>query len=80
MTEPPASERALIAREQVGAARAALEALGPRVASVFRRHRLDGVSQRDITIELGVSLSTVENDLRRAYRAMIDLRRTFDEV
>lgn len=80
MREPPSNERALIARQQVGAAQAALEALGTRAATVFRQHRLDGVGQRDIAAELGVSLSTVESDLRRAYRAMIDLRRTFDEV
>ena len=79
-TQPPGDERALVAREQVGAVEVALAALGTRAATVFRRHRLDGVGQRDIAAELGVSLSTVESDLRRAYRAMIELRRTFDEV
>ncbi len=79
-SDAPSSERTLIAREQLAAAEAALEGVGSRAATVFRRYRLEGVSQRDVAIELGISLSTVESDLRRAYRAMIDLRRTFDEV
>lgn len=85
VTEPgrsdePSTERGLIAREQLDAAQAELDALGERVAAIFRRHRIDGIAQRDIAREMGVSISTVESDLRRAYRAMIDLRRRFDEA
>ncbi len=85
VTEPgrsdePSGERRLIAREQLARAQAALDDLGTRAATIFRRHRLDGIAQRDIAREMGVSLSTVESDLRRAYHAMIDIRRTFDEV
>lgn len=74
----PSVERAVIAREQVALAAAALAALGDRAATVFRRHRIDGIAQRDIAAELGISLSTVEADLRLAYKAMIDLRRRLD--
>ncbi|GGE14116.1 RNA polymerase subunit sigma-24 [Polymorphobacter glacialis] len=73
-------ETRLIAREQLLAVEAELQLLGDRTATIFRRHRLDGIPQRDIAAELGVSLSTVESDLRRAYRAMIELRGRFDEV
>lgn len=79
-SDEPSSERRLIAREQLRLAQAALDALGERPAAIFRRHRIDGVGQRDIAAEFGVSLSTVEADLRRAYRAMIDLRSSFDEA
>jgi RNA polymerase sigma factor (sigma-70 family) len=78
-TEQPDSERSLIAREQVAQAAAALDALGPRVAAIFRRHRLDGVGQREVAAEFGVSLSTVEADLRKAYAALIAIRRQSDE-
>jgi len=78
-SDEPSSERQLIAREQLGMAQEALNALGERPAAIFRRHRIDGVGQRDIAREFGVSLSTVESDLRRAYRAMIELRSRFDE-
>ena len=79
-SDEPSGERKLIAREQLATAQQMLDALGARPAAIFRRHRIDGVGQRDIAAEFGVSLSTVESDLRRAYRAMIDLRRRFDEV
>jgi RNA polymerase sigma factor (sigma-70 family) len=84
VTEPgrsdvPSGERLLIARQQLAQAEAVLDGLGERAAAIFRRHRLDGVRQSDIAAELGVSISTVESDLRRAYRAMIGLQREFDE-
>ncbi|WP_426162792.1 RNA polymerase sigma factor [Sandarakinorhabdus sp. DWP1-3-1] len=78
--EAPSGERGLIAREQLAAVEDTLAALGDRAATIFRRHRLDGVGQRDIAAEMGVSLSTVESDLRRAYRAMIELQGRFDEA
>lgn len=79
-SDDPSSERRLIAREQLRLAQAALDDLGERPAAIFRRHRIDGVGQRDIAAEFGVSLSTVESDLRRAYRAMIELRSKWDEA
>ena len=79
-SDDPSSERKLIAREQLRLAQAALDALGERPAAIFRRHRVDGVGQRDIAAEFGVSISTVEADLRRAYRAMIELRSRLDEA
>jgi RNA polymerase sigma-70 factor (ECF subfamily) len=78
-SDEPSSERRLIAEQQLMIAQEALEALGPRPAAIFRRHRLDGVGQRQIAAEFGISISTVESDLRRAYRAMIELRSRFDE-
>lgn len=78
-SDEPSTERRLIAREQLRLAQTALDALGERPAAIFRRHRIDGVGQREIAVEFGVSISTVESDLRRAYRAMIELRSRFDE-
>lgn len=80
ISDSPSAERALIAREQLRLAEQAIEALGPRAATAFRRHRLDGVPQKVIARELDVSLSTVEADLRKAYAAMIELRRMLDEA
>lgn len=78
-SEAPDAERLLIAREQARIAEAALATVGDRAARIFRRHRLDGIEQRAIAAELGVSLSTVEADLRKTYAAMIALKRKFDE-
>jgi RNA polymerase sigma-70 factor (ECF subfamily) len=79
-SDEPSGERVLIARGQLREAQAALDALGDRAATIFRRYRIDGTGQRQIADEMGISLSTVESDLRRAYRAMIDLRKSFDEA
>jgi RNA polymerase sigma factor (sigma-70 family) len=78
--EEPSAERPLIAREHLRLAEETLDALGPRAAAIFRRHRIDGAAQKVIARELNVSLSTVEADLRTAYRAMLDLRRRLDEA
>ncbi len=72
--DAPAGERVLVAREQLQQVQAALAALGSRVDHVFRRYRLDGVGQADIASELGMSLSSVEKDLQKAYRTLAELR------
>jgi len=77
-SDEPSGERVLIAREELRVAQSAIDALGERVAKVFRRYRLDNVSQREIAQELGISLSSVEKDLQRAYRALLDIRRRKD--
>jgi RNA polymerase sigma factor (sigma-70 family) len=77
-TEAPKGERALIAREQLRRVETALAELGPRADHVFRRYRLDGVGQAVIARELGVSLSSVEKDLQKAYRALAQLKVAFD--
>jgi RNA polymerase sigma-70 factor (ECF subfamily) len=74
----PGIERALLARERLRAVEAALSSLGPRTERVFRLYRLDGIGQAVIARELGVSLSTVEKDLQRAYRALGALRESDD--
>ena len=79
-SDEPAADRRLVAREALAGAEAVLNDLGVRAATIFRRHRIEGVQQRDIAQDMGISLSTVEADLRRAYRALIDYRRSLDEV
>lgn len=76
--EDPHGDRRLIAREQLAEVNRALSALGPRVSNVFRRVRLEGAGQAVIAHELGISLSSVEKDLQKAYRALAQLRAKFD--
>lgn len=75
--EAPVDER-LIAGQRLEQAEAVLRDLGPRVEMVFRRFRLEGVGQKLIAQELGVSLTTVEKDLQKAYRAMLALKARMD--
>lgn len=79
-SETPDGERVLAARDEAARVDEALMTLGERAGRVFRRHRVDGLPQKDVAAEFGVSLSTVESDLRQAYRVLIDLRRRLDEA
>ncbi len=80
-SDAPSAERVIAARDFVRLVEELLARLEPpRVAEVFRRHRVDGVPQRQVAAEFGVSLSTVESDLRVAYRALTELRERHDEV
>ena len=75
--EVPADEQ-MIAAQRLSQAEDVLRDLGPRVETVFRRFRLEGVGQKQIAIDLGVSLTTVEKDLQKAYRALVILKQRFD--
>ena len=70
----PGPERDLAARQEMVRLERALAELGPRPAAILRRHRIDGLTQRDIAAEFGISLSTVESDLRRAYARIVAIR------
>ncbi|GGB90251.1 hypothetical protein GCM10011494_05740 [Novosphingobium endophyticum] len=76
----PSAERRIAAAQEATRVLSMLDRLGPRVAAVFRRHRIDGVGQKQIAAEFGVSLSTVESDLRTAYRALSTWKERGDEV
>lgn len=76
--EAAAVDERLIMTERLEEAQAALRALGPRVAHVFRRFRLEGIGQKLIAQELGISLTTVEKDLQKAYRALTGLKQKRD--
>ncbi|TCM21682.1 RNA polymerase sigma-70 factor (ECF subfamily) [Novosphingobium sp. PhB165] len=76
----PSPERRVAAAQEAAEVIALLDGLGPRVATAFRRHRIDGMAQRDVAAELGVSLSTVESDLRLAYRALGEWKERRDEA
>lgn len=72
--EPPEADRALVARQTAERIAQALAALGARPATVFRRARIEGVPQKRIAEELGVSISTVESDLRLAAQTIAALK------
>lgn len=76
----PDGERRLLAIDEVRAIHDAIDALGEPAASIFRRHRLEGQTQRAIADELAMGLSTVEKHLRRAYAALLSFRRARDDV
>lgn len=74
----PSAEQALIARERLALVSEALAALPERTLFVFRRYRIDGIPQRQIAAELGISLSAVEKHLQKAYQVVVETRMRLD--
>lgn len=66
-------EDLLLARDQLRVVEATLAELGDRTSMIFRRFRVDGLTQKQVADELGISLSAVEKHLQRAYRALVGL-------
>lgn len=75
--DTPDAEQALLARDRLRHVDRALAALGRRTDYIFRRHRVDGIPQRDIAAELGVTLSAVEKHLQKAYRALVSAQSAY---
>ncbi len=57
----------------------ALQALPERCGLIFRMHRFEGISQRDIAKTLNISIKTVGNQIQRAVDILYDrLRHHFE--
>ncbi|MBM3103795.1 MULTISPECIES: sigma-70 family RNA polymerase sigma factor [Pseudomonas] len=63
----PSVEDVLLVREALAQIDRLLDGLPARARHAFILHRLEGMSQPMIATQLGVSLATVERDLRRAF-------------
>lgn len=64
--EEATPEQSLIDRQTLAQVRAALADLPDRTRHVFLLYRIDGLRHQDIANALGVSVSTVEKDVRQA--------------
>src|SRR3546814_13966810 len=73
--QKPSAEAALISREQLALVEQAIAATGERPARIFRSFRDDGMLQRDIAAEMGISLRNVEAELRKVFAALGDRKR-----
>ncbi|WP_230292378.1 RNA polymerase sigma factor [Croceicoccus sp. Ery5] len=78
--EQPSPESGVAARQEVAQLLHLVDRLGPRTGAILRRHRIDGLSQREVAAEMGISISTVESDLRTAYRALLEWKERRDEA
>lgn len=75
----PGPEREIDGRRRLELVEQELKNLPPRALSIFREHRLEGRTQREIAADRGLSASTIESDLRTVYRFLDDLKRRLDE-
>ena len=75
----PGPERELSGRMLLERVQKELQKASPRALSIFRQHRIDGLTQREIAASMGLSASTIESDLRTVYRLLDDFRSELDE-
>lgn len=71
---PPAVDRVLIAREELARVMEAADRLSEPARTIFWLNRIQGLPQRDIAEQLGVSRTTVEKHIRRAMALLSDAR------
>ena len=74
----PGAEREIDGRVKLAMVEGELARLPQRAVAIFRAHRIDGRTQRQIASEMGLSSSTIESDLRTVYRLLDDIRRKLD--
>ncbi|HEY0629402.1 MAG TPA: RNA polymerase sigma factor [Sphingomicrobium sp.] len=75
----PGPERELDGRRRLAVVEAELAKVPPRALSIFRKHRIEGMTQREIAGAMGLSASTIESDLRIVYRLLDELKGRLDE-
>ena len=75
----PGPERSLDGRRRLALVEVELAKLPPRAVAIFRQHRIEGHTQREIAAAMGLSASTIEADLRMVYRLLDELRGKLDE-
>lgn len=80
VSDIPSIDRILIAKQRLQATERVLAALGPKTDYIFRRHRIDEIAQKQIADELGLTLSAVEKQLQKAYRALADSQRALERA
>ena len=75
----PGAERMIDGRRRLAMVEAELARLPARALSIFRQHRLEGLTQREIAAAMGLSASTIESDLRSVYRLLDEVREKLGE-
>lgn len=68
--EGPSSERQAAARQELRLLQAALDELPPRCRQIVIMQRMDGLPQKDIAQQLGVSVETVQTQIAKGMRLL----------
>jgi RNA polymerase sigma factor (sigma-70 family) len=67
-------ERQILAKDELVRIGAALSCLPERTKRVFYLNRFEGVTQSEIALQLGISRTSVEKHMRRAWACVADAR------
>ncbi|MEM9764591.1 MAG: sigma-70 family RNA polymerase sigma factor [Pseudomonadota bacterium] len=73
-------ERQALARAELEEMRAEIARLPHRRRRVFALYRFEGMSQKEIAETLGIGITTVQHDLKKAMDALVGARRRFAEA
>lgn len=73
-----AADRIIIASDMLHRMEKAIAGLPEQSRLIFEMHRYDGMTQRAIAEQLGVSTTTVEKHMRRAMRVLADARDNYN--
>lgn len=65
-SEAPGPERYVMARQQLECLRRAIDELPEKCREVFIRHKFEGISQKELAGELGVTVNAIEKHMVRA--------------
>ncbi len=60
-------------RQELRRVAEAIDALPPQCGEVFRLRKVEGLSQRDVALQMGLAESTVEKHMGRAIHVLMDL-------
>lgn len=70
----PSPERIIIGRDMVALLAQAIEAFPEPTRTIFRLNRFQGMPQREIATRQGVSTTIIERHIRRALKALGEIR------
>lgn len=72
----PSPEEVAIERDRLSRVEAELGTLPDRTRRIFAAFRLEGLAQKEIARDHGISVSAVQKHLQRAYAVVLDARRS----
>jgi RNA polymerase sigma-70 factor (ECF subfamily) len=75
VADEPAADEAIVSRERLAAAVAAIDALPPRMRQAFRLRRVEGYSQAETAQIMGVSVKAVEKHMGAALKILTETLR-----
>ncbi len=70
VADEPTPESRITGRQQMTRLKSAIDALPERTQAIFRLHKLDGLTQTQVAVRLGISISSVEKHLATALKTL----------
>ncbi|MDB5091835.1 MAG: hypothetical protein JWR09_5829 [Mucilaginibacter sp.] len=68
--DKPSSEAYVAARQELRLLQAALDELPPRCRQVVMMRKVDGLSQKEVARQMGITIETVENQVAKGMRLL----------